>query len=291
MLPALLYRALLSPERRRDLFAEQSGSLDVLLGGRKLLLVFGRRTEPRGAAAVSASLRAMQHVEVERRFEAPPAQVWKVYTDHAGWTSWAGLGRARLVAEGQPDRNGVGAVRCFSTGGVSVFEEVLSFEPPKRMSYRVVRGGIPIMKDHLGEVAARARWRGHPVDLALPLRFQDPRTRGADALAGDALVPPGARGSRPAGLRDVSKRASELERRLEDLQAELARTQDVDPKSLELLDHVRREIESVLARSEEPDPSSLRGRLEAAISHFETSHPVLTATMGRVIDQLANLGI
>jgi uncharacterized protein YndB with AHSA1/START domain len=151
-LPALLYRALLPPERRRDLFAEQSGSLDVLLGGRKLLLVFARRTEPRGAAADSASLREMQHVEVERRFAAPPAQVWKVYTDHAGWSAWAGLGRARLETEGHPERNGVGAVRCFTTGGVSVFEEVLSFEPPKRMTYRVVRGGIPIMKNHLGEV-------------------------------------------------------------------------------------------------------------------------------------------
>ena len=151
-LPALLYRALLSPERRRDLFAEQSGSLDVLLGGRKLLLVFARRTQPRGAAADSASLREMQHVDVERRFAAPPDQVWKVYTDHTGWSAWAGLGRARLETEGHPDRNGVGAVRCFTTGGVSVFEEVLSFEPPKRMTYRVVRGGIPIMKDHLGEV-------------------------------------------------------------------------------------------------------------------------------------------
>ena len=151
-LPALIYRALLSPERRRDLFAEQSGSLDVLLGGSKLLLVFSRRTEPRGAAADSARLRAMQQVEVERRFQAPPAQVWQVYTDHAGWSAWAGLGRARLETEGHPDRNGVGAVRCFTTGGLSVFEEVLSFEPPKRMTYRVVRGGIPIMKDHFGEV-------------------------------------------------------------------------------------------------------------------------------------------
>ena len=35
----------------------------------------------------------------------------------------------------------------------------------------------------------------------------------------------------------------------------------------------------------------LRERLEAAIQHFETSHPVLTATMGRVMDQLANMGI
>ena len=151
-LPALVYRALLSPERRRDLFAEQSGSPDVLLGGRKLLLMFSRRSEPAGAPADSASLREMQHVEVERRFQAPPEQVWRVYTDHAGWSAWAGLGRARLATEGQPDRNGVGAVRCFSTGGVSVYEEVLSFEPPKRMTYRVVRGGIPIMTNHFGEV-------------------------------------------------------------------------------------------------------------------------------------------
>ena len=150
VLPALLYRALLSSQRRRDLFAEHSSG--VLLGGRKLLLVFSRRNQPRGAAADSASLRAMQHVEVERRFEAPPSEVWKVYTDHAGWSAWAGLGRARLETEGHPDRNGVGAVRCFTTSGVSVFEEVLSFEPFKRMTYRVVRGGLPIMKDHLGEV-------------------------------------------------------------------------------------------------------------------------------------------
>ena len=88
----------------------------MLLGGRKLLLVFARRSEPRGAAADSASLRGMQHVEVERRFDAPPAQVWRVYTDHAGWSAWAGLGSARLATEGHPDRNGVGAVRCFTTG-------------------------------------------------------------------------------------------------------------------------------------------------------------------------------
>jgi SAM-dependent methyltransferase/uncharacterized protein YndB with AHSA1/START domain len=181
-LPALLYRALLSPGRRRDLFAEQSGSLDVLLGGGKLLLVFSRRTQPRTAAADSASLRSMQHVEVERRFDAPPAQVWKVYTDHAGWGAWAGLGRARLETEGHPDRNGVGAVRCFTSGGISVFEEVLSFDPPKRMTYRVVRGGIPIMKDHLGEVvlepdgaATRLIWRcrfGSKVPgLGAPMRW------------------------------------------------------------------------------------------------------------------------
>jgi SAM-dependent methyltransferase/uncharacterized protein YndB with AHSA1/START domain len=150
-LPVLVYRSLLPHERRRDLFAEHSASLGVLLGGRKLLLVFSRRAQPRGAAADSASLRGMQQVEVERRFEAAPAQVWRVYTDHSGWSHWAGLGRAQLEREGHPERNGSGAVRCFRNGPVSVSEEVLAFDPPKRMTYRVVRGGLP-MKNHLGEV-------------------------------------------------------------------------------------------------------------------------------------------
>jgi hypothetical protein len=89
----------------------------------------------------------------------------------------------------------------------------------------------------------------------------------------------------------VTPKAAELERRLSELHAELERTQSVDPESRELLEHVRRDIESVLERSDESGRRSLRGRLEAAIEHFETSHPVLTATMGRVMDQLANLGI
>ena len=89
----------------------------------------------------------------------------------------------------------------------------------------------------------------------------------------------------------MSPRPTELERQLEELHAELARTQSLDPKSRELLAHVRSEIESALSRSQEPAPGTLRERLEAAIAHFETTHPVLTATMGRVIDQLSNMGI
>jgi hypothetical protein len=89
----------------------------------------------------------------------------------------------------------------------------------------------------------------------------------------------------------VTRQPSELERRLEDLHAELARTQSVDAKSRALLSDVQRDIDSVLERSDPRSHRSLRERLEAAIEHFETSHPVLTATMGRVMDQLANMGI
>ncbi len=93
----------------------------------------------------------MQRVEVRRRFAAPRQAVWERYTDHASWTEWAGLGRARLAREGSPDVNGVGCVREIGSGPLTVREEVVDFEPPEHMSYRVVRGGLP-MKEHFGEV-------------------------------------------------------------------------------------------------------------------------------------------
>lgn len=93
----------------------------------------------------------MERIEVTRRFAAPPQAVWDVYTDHAGWQKWAGVGSSRLTRAGEPERNGVGAIRALGPQPFSAYEEVLSFEPPKRMTYRVLRGGIPI-RNHLGEV-------------------------------------------------------------------------------------------------------------------------------------------
>ncbi len=88
----------------------------------------------------------MQHVEETRRYAAAPQTVGDVYTEHARWSEWAGLPGSRLVREGRPDRNGSGAVRAFT----GVREEVLDFEPPKRMTYRVIGGLFPV-RDHLGE--------------------------------------------------------------------------------------------------------------------------------------------
>ena len=86
-----------------------------------------------------------------RRFAEPPERVFAVYSDHAGWTRWAGLGRARLAVAGEGDPNGTGAVRVVGPGPFAAREEILDFEPPRRMSYRLLNGGLT-MRDHLGEV-------------------------------------------------------------------------------------------------------------------------------------------
>jgi len=98
----------------------------------------------------------VQHVEVQQFFRVPIERVFARYNDHLSWGEWSGLGRVRLAREGVPPPNGVGCVREFSTGGVTVQEEVITYEPPQRMSYRLIRGPVP-MKDHLGEAHFEAR--------------------------------------------------------------------------------------------------------------------------------------
>jgi len=107
---------------------------------------------PRRPAESVVPLTRVQRIEVRHFFHAPVQAVWDRYTDHAGWTDWAGLGTARLTREGVPAPNGVGCVRAFSRAGITaVHEEVTGFDPPRRMAYRIVKGGGPI-KHHQGEV-------------------------------------------------------------------------------------------------------------------------------------------
>lgn len=92
----------------------------------------------------------MQRVSVERIVAAPPEKAFARFTDHAGWSRWAGVGKVLLAEEGAPEKNGVGCVRAFGSA-MGLQEEVVEFEPPSRMAYRIRRGGFPI-KDHRGEV-------------------------------------------------------------------------------------------------------------------------------------------
>jgi hypothetical protein len=98
----------------------------------------------------------VQRVEVQQLIGAPIETTWSRYTDHVSWTDWAGMGTVRLERQGVPSPNGVGCVREISSFGVKVYEEVLSFDAPRRMTYRIVRGGLPI-SDHLGEVLFEPR--------------------------------------------------------------------------------------------------------------------------------------
>jgi uncharacterized protein YndB with AHSA1/START domain len=103
-------------------------------------------------------------IELTQHVGAPPARVFALYTDHAGWTKWAGVKEVVLRQIGDPPPNGLGAIRVIRARGMAVEEEVTAFDPPNRMNYRLV-AGAPV-RDHEGVVrfepdgaGTRVTWR------------------------------------------------------------------------------------------------------------------------------------
>ncbi len=78
--------------------------------------------------------------------------IWLAYTDHARWSEWTSIPKSSLIVEGKDEKNGVGAVRVFGPGGpFDAHEEVLVFEPLKRLEYTVNKGPLPFV-NHRGVV-------------------------------------------------------------------------------------------------------------------------------------------
>ena len=105
----------------------------------------------------------MTQVEVTGFIDAPREKVWEVYTDHAAF--WSFMGSATIERVGHEDPNGTGCIRVLGPGRFAAREEILDFEPPGRITYRVLDGSTPIA-DHLGEVffeedggGTRVLWR------------------------------------------------------------------------------------------------------------------------------------
>jgi uncharacterized protein YndB with AHSA1/START domain len=82
--------------------------------------------------------------EVRARSRASAEAVWSVIADARAWSEWAGLvTRSSLEREGQPEPDGVGAVRRLGTGAFDSREEVVEFDPPKHLAY-VLLSGMPV---------------------------------------------------------------------------------------------------------------------------------------------------
>lgn len=92
----------------------------------------------------------MQAFELVARIPAPPEKVFAVLADHRGLADWSGAREVVLRQEGDPPPNGLGAIRVVRGAGLAIEEEITSFDPPKRIRYRIA-GGLPI-RGHEAEI-------------------------------------------------------------------------------------------------------------------------------------------
>ena len=92
----------------------------------------------------------MASFTIEREIAAPPETVFDVVVDHRRYAEFTPLRKAELEREGDSAPNGAGAIRKLSALGPPLREEVLTYEPPTRFSYKLL-SGLPV-RDHVGTV-------------------------------------------------------------------------------------------------------------------------------------------
>jgi uncharacterized protein YndB with AHSA1/START domain len=90
------------------------------------------------------------HVEARIEVKAPAGVIWAALADSRSWPTWSRNDSAELVREGDPAPDGVGAIRIFRTGRITVREEIVAFEPERRVVYKLL-AGLPA-RDYEGEV-------------------------------------------------------------------------------------------------------------------------------------------
>ena len=112
---------------------------------------------------------------------APIERVWELFSDHEGYVRFKAVSFARLLKEGQGDRNGVGAVREIHALGVKFVEDILVFEPPRRLDYKVVKCNAPLEHEN-GRVDLIARGEGTELHWITRFRIKLP-------LIGPLLAP------------------------------------------------------------------------------------------------------
>lgn len=89
----------------------------------------------------------MFKIKVERIVKKPINEVFEALSDHASYGLFRAVGTAKLLTEGDEERNGVGALRSVQTGAFKVWERITAFERPTHMQYKIEKSK-PIRMQH-----------------------------------------------------------------------------------------------------------------------------------------------
>lgn len=91
---------------------------------------------------------ARQEIDIRTTTDASPAAIWTLLDDSATWPSWTPIERFELVTPAGPD--GLGEVRTFKTGRVTVREKIAERKEARRLSYKLL-GGLAV-RDYRADI-------------------------------------------------------------------------------------------------------------------------------------------
>jgi len=99
----------------------------------------------------------MFSIHVERTIDKPIEAVFAALSDHENYAQFKGIDGSNLLVEGKLEKNGLGAVREIIAGGANLHEEIVAYDPPHKLGYKVIRSK-PLPYDHqLGEITLKEK--------------------------------------------------------------------------------------------------------------------------------------
>ena len=97
----------------------------------------------------------MFSIHVERTINKPIEEAFAILSDHANYAQFKAIEQSNLLIKGKHETNGLGAVREIISGGSNLHEEIVAYEPPYKLGYKVVKSK-PLPYNHqLGEITLK----------------------------------------------------------------------------------------------------------------------------------------
>lgn len=90
---------------------------------------------------------AVSEVSATARSDAPPHKVTELLADGRTWPEWSPIGQAWIE---QDSADVVGEIRKFKTGRTTTVEEVVAYEPGRRLQYTLLEG-LPL-RDYVSTI-------------------------------------------------------------------------------------------------------------------------------------------
>jgi uncharacterized protein YndB with AHSA1/START domain len=89
----------------------------------------------------------MGSVHVTHTIAAPAEDVFDLLADHANYDRFRAINGSKLLREGEPAPNGVGALREIKVRPLTFEEEITAYERPTRLDYLIVKLNVPFKHD------------------------------------------------------------------------------------------------------------------------------------------------
>jgi len=112
----------------------------------------------------------IQEIDVRETSNAAPEQLWALLDKSATWPEWTPIETFKL--ERPAGEDGLGEIRLFKTGRVTVREEIVERRPPERLTY-VLLGGLAL-KDYRAEIDLRPAGPGTEIRWHTTFRAKVP---------------------------------------------------------------------------------------------------------------------